>query len=155
VEIDTASRLRGLAALPLYEIESIRGSWGIHLPDGSVQPLDPAHVDMVDIYLGTDSPIDQGGLLRLKSPSLLAYRDPAWSTRTTGIQEIEEGWGEPIAPEDEYLDQVPVAPGRVYAIRTPEGHYAKLHISQIPGAPPERRIWFQWAWQPLQGYPRY
>jgi hypothetical protein len=154
-EIDTASRLRGLAALPLYEIGSVRGSSGIHMPDGSIQPLDPDRIDLVDVYLGTESPTDEGGPLRLKSPSLLAYLDPAWAERTTGIQEIEPDWGAPYAPEEGYLDQVPARPGRVYAIRTPEGHYAKLHISQVPGAPPERRIWFQWAWQPLQGYPRY
>jgi hypothetical protein len=154
-EIDTAARLRGLAGVPLYEIGSIRGSSGIHMPDGSVRPLDADQVDEVDLYLGTESPTDEGGSLRLKSPSLLAYLDPAWAGRQTGIQQIEEGWGDPVAPEDGYVDQVPVGPGRIYAIRTPEGHYAKLHISQVPGAPPERRIWFQWAWQPAVDYRRY
>jgi len=155
VEIETATPLIRLGGLPLYEIGSIRGTDGIHLPDGSIQPLDPESVDLVDLYLGTDSPTDGSGSLRLKSPRLLAYRNPAWETRTTGIQQIEGDWDEPIAPEEGYLDQVPVAPGRVYAIRTPEGHYAKLHVFQSGGAPPERRIYFNWAWQPLQGYPRY
>ena len=154
-EIDTASRLRGLAGLPLYEIESARGANGIHMPDGSIHPLDPDQIDLVDIYLGTESPTDEGGVLFLKSPSLLAYRDPAWAARTTGFQQIDEDWGAPIAPVEGYLDLVPVAAGHIYAVRTSEGHYAKLHVSQVPGAPPERRIWFQWAWQPAAGYPRY
>lgn len=154
-EIDTASRLRGFGVSPLFEIESRRGAKGVRISDGSIHPIDSGPASGIDLYLGTTDPEDGEGNLLFKSASRLSYRDPAWADRETGIKQVESDWGTPIAPENGYTDLVPVTPGSIYAIRTADGHYAKLQVSELRGAPPERRVEFQWAWQPIPDYPRY
>lgn len=153
--IETATRLDGFGNEPLFEIRSRRGQKGIHLPGGAIEIMDPEHVERIDLFLGTANPGDVGGPLRLKSPSLLAYEDPRWAQRVTGIQALGEDWALAIPPESGYEEEQPVVVGQVYALRTASGHYAKLRVVEATGAPPERRIEFQWAWQPIEGYPRF
>lgn len=156
-EIETAARLDGFGSRSLFEIGARpgRGEMGVRLRDGAVLPLEPSDVSDFDLYLGTADPEDQGGDLRVKSVSLLAYRDARWGARETGIRELGEDWAIPIAPEDGYAAQAPLVVARVYAIRTADGRYAKFRVNELRGSPPERRVEFQWAWQPAAGYPRF
>ncbi len=155
-EIDTAARLDGFGPAPLFEVASRRGPAGIHLPGGTVETLDAAQRDRIDLYLGTSDPRDQGGSLLLKSPSLLAYRDPAWADRVTGFADLGSVWDVAVPPaEGAYAQELPLKAGGIYALRTADDHFAKIRILELRGSPPERRIEFQWAWQPKPGYPRF
>lgn len=155
-EIATAPRLDGFGGAPLYEIRSRRGAKGIHLPDGSVAPVDDAAVTRVDLYLGTSDPQDNGGALTLKSPDRLSYRDPAWAGRVTGFFDLEGDWSVPVPPEDAPLvREIAVVKDAVIGVVTPEGHFGKLRVLELSGSPPERRLEYQWAWQPIPGYPRF
>jgi hypothetical protein len=156
-QIETAPPVTGLNRDPLYEIGSRRGRSAVHLPGGEVEVIDPALKERFDFYLGTSSETDAGGALQLKSPSRLAYIEPSWAGRTTLFREVPEDWSGSIPPRapDGYADVVPAKQGVVYAVYTAEGHYAKLRVLELRGASPERRIEFQWAWQPIEDYPRY
>ncbi|MBD3161643.1 MAG: hypothetical protein GF346_05325 [Candidatus Eisenbacteria bacterium] len=156
-EIQTAARLDGFGSASLFEIGARpgRGEMGVRIRDGAVLPLDPSSVSEFDVYLGTADPEDREGDLRLKSVSLLAYRSTRWSGRITGIRPLGNDWGIAVAPEDGYAQQAPLEVGTVYAIRTAEGHFAKMRVNELRGSPPERRVEFQWAWQPEPGYPRF
>jgi hypothetical protein len=153
--VETASRPDGIGSEPVFEVRSRRGAKGIHLPGGTVELMDPSQVERIDLYLGTANLEDESGSLRLKSPSRLAYLDARWAQRVTGIQVVGQDWGLPVPPEDGYVEEAPIVVGQVYALRTADGHYAKLRVAETTGAPPERRIEFQWAWQPIPGYPRF
>ena len=154
-EIETAARLDGLGGSSLYEISSRRGAMGLHLPGGVITPLDPERPEGIDLFLGTDGPLDQGGALVLKSPDLLSYRDPAWTSQVTGIAQLGTDWAVAIPPELPYGREAAVETDRVYALFTNDGHYAKFRVLELAGTAPERRIVFQWAWQPAPGYPRF
>jgi hypothetical protein len=157
-EIDTAARLDGLSQSSLYEVASVHGAYGVQIKTGRQFPIDPAYRDSIDVYLGTTASNDVGGNLLLKSPSLLAYRDPSWSARVTQIQRRGEDWSVATpAPEDSaaWGDYAAAATGSVYALRTADGHYAKFQIVDSHASPPERRIEFHWAWQPIPDYPRF
>jgi hypothetical protein len=154
-EVDTAARLDGFGTASLYEVSSRRGPKGVHLPGGSVEPLDPGQTGRIDLYLGTSGATDGPGELRIKSPSLLAYRDPAWAGRVTGIQILGTDWDVPVPGESPLLPEVPLVDKTIYALYTADGHYAKFRVLEVRGSSPERRIEFQWAWQPLPGYPRF
>jgi hypothetical protein len=154
-EFETAARLDGFGEGSLYEVSSRRGAKGVHLPGGSVESLDPQQTSRIDIYLGTSSTTDGPGELWLKSPSQLAYRDPAWAGRVTGIQELGTVWDVAVPGEGPMLREVQLTNRMVYALYTGDGHYAKFRVLDIHGSRPERRIEFQWAWQPLPDYPRF
>lgn len=155
-EIETAPRLDGFGRVPVYEIRSRRGAKGIHLPDGSVVPADAADVAGLDLYLGTSDAQDSGGMLMLKSPDRLAYRDPAWAGRVTGFFDLGNDWHLPAPPNDAVIvREIPVTKDDVIGVLTAEGHFGKIRILELAGSSPERRIEFQWAWQPIPGYPRF
>ncbi|MFB3906899.1 MAG: hypothetical protein ACE15D_00715 [Candidatus Eisenbacteria bacterium] len=151
--IETAARLDGFGTGPLYEAGSRRGLFGVRLPGGIVRLADPAMPDSIDFYLGTSDPQDGAGSLRLKSPSLLEYRDPRWASRVTRIQDAGSEWSIAAPLDAPFLLEVPVAVGHVYAILTADGHYAKVQISEQHASRPERRVEFHWAWQPIEDYP--
>lgn len=162
-EIETAPRLDGFSidpasgeTAPLYEVASRHGAFGLHLPGGQIEPLDPAIRDRIDLYLGTEGSDDQSGALRIKSPSLLAYRDVAWSGRATGIWKLGGTWQTAEAPEDPPLAAgAAVELGAVYGLVTAEGRYAKVRVLEQEGIYPDRAVWLQWAWQPIPGFPRF
>ncbi len=155
-EIETAPRLDGFGTGPIYEIRSRRGANGIHLTGGVVVPVDDAHPDGIDLYLGTSDAEDDGGALLLKSPDRLSYRSPAWAGRVTGLFDLGDRWGAPVPPEDAAIvREIAVTKDRVIGVITPEGHYGKVRILELAGSPPERRLEFQWAWQSIPGYPRF
>lgn len=156
-QVDTAPPLAGLNREPLYEMASRRGRKAVHLPGGEVEAIDPGNVSRFDFYLGTSSSNDGPGTPQLKSPDRLAYLDPAWGGRQTLFRELKGDWSNskpPPAPEG-YTPSVLARQGVVYAMYTADGHYAKVRILELRGAYPERRVEYQWAWQPLGGYERY
>jgi len=154
-EINTAARLDGFGVASLFEVQSRRGAKGVHLPGGLVEPMDPAHGERIQLYLGTEDAHDGRGELRLKSPSLRAYQDPSWAGQVTGIHYLREEWGQSTPPDTAYVWEAPVEAGKVFGLLTADGHHAKFRVLEMRGSSPERRIEFQWAWQPLAGYPRY
>jgi hypothetical protein len=154
-EIDTAARLDGFGNATLYEVASRRGARGVHLPGGTVEALDPERIDRIDLYMGTSDPADGPGTLWLKSPSELDYRDPSWAGRVTGLQFLGYEWDVAVPSDAPMVRKTPLLRGAVYALITADDHYAKFQVLEIHGTMPERRIEFQWAWQPLEGYPRF
>ncbi len=154
-EIDTAARLDGFGSGSLYEVSSRRGAKGVHLPGGLVETLDPVQIERIDLYLGTSDPSDGPGELRIKSPNLLSYRDPSWTSRVTGIQVLGSDWDAAMPNDGPMVREAQLIDNTVYAILTADGHYAKFRVLEVRGAPPERRVEFQWAWQSLSGYPRF
>ncbi len=106
-EISSAVRLDGYAVnavtgetSPLYEVKSLRGAFGLHVPGGQIEALDPAQRERFDIYIGSSGAEDGPGDLMLKSPSRLAYADPSWSGRVTGIWPLDGDWSTPVPPEN-------------------------------------------------------
>ena len=164
-EISTAVRLDGFArdpasgeTIPLYEVKSRRGAFGLHIPGGQIEPLDPDQRDRFDLYLGSSDAEDGSGEMMLKSPSLLAYLDPTWSGRVTGFWKLDGDWSTPEPPESPPLTtQVPVQLNSVYGFYSADGHYGKIWVlaDDRTGVFPNRRIWIKWAWQPIPGYPRF
>jgi hypothetical protein len=164
-EIETAVRPDGFASdphsgetTPLYEVKSRRGAFGLHLPGGEIEPLDPSQRDQFDLYVGSSGPEDGPGTLQLKSPSGLSYADPAWSGRVTGFWRLDGDWSTPIPPENPPLESsVPVVLNAVYGLYTADGHFAKIWVlpDDRTGIYPNRRVWIKWAWQPIPGYPRF
>lgn len=153
-EIDTASRIDGFGDA-LYEIASAHGAYGVQLRSGRQFPIEIAYRDSIDLYLGTPGD-DGGGDVYLKSPSLLAYRDAAWGARATLLQSLGENWEATTPASDiSWEESLPAVVGRVYALKTADGHYGKFRVLELRASPPERRIEFQWAWQPLAEYPRF
>jgi hypothetical protein len=164
-EISSAARLDGYAVnavtgetSPLYEVKSLRGAFGLHIPGGQIEALDPAQRERFDIYIGSSGAEDGPGVLMLKSPSSLAYADPSWSGRVTGIWPLDGDWSTPVPPENPSLStEVTIGLNEVYGIYTADGHYGKIWIlpDDRVGIYPNRRLWVKWAWQPIQGYPRF
>jgi hypothetical protein len=164
-EISTAVRLDGFSVdpasgetSPLYEIKGKRGAFGLHLPGGQIEPLDPAQRDRFDLYVGSSDAQDGPGTLMLKSPSRLAYADPAWGGRVTGLWALDGDWNTPSPPENPPLTtEIAISLNAVYGIYTADGHYGKIWVlpDNRTGIYPNRRIWIKWAWQPISGYPRF
>ena len=158
-EIDTAARPDGYGDLPLYEVQSPNHHpMGVRLSDGTLQPIDPNGRDQVDLYLGRAEAQDRSGELRLKSPSLLAYRDPAWADRVTSIWPIGsdlDAWSVPVPPDTSAVQEISVTINGVYAIRTADGHYGKIQISSLGASAPNTFSYYHWAWQPILNYPRF
>ncbi len=112
----------------------------------------PDRFDKTDLYLGTTATDDaQTAGLALKSPELLQrLGNSEWISRNADIKEIgtdfdvttTEGVGAGWA------DQQTVTEGKVYAIKTPSGNYAKVKVLDIEGAAGSRAITFKYAYQP-------
>lgn len=164
-EISSAVRLDGFAVdpasnetSPLYEVKGRRGAFGLHIPGGQIEPLDPAMRERFDLYIGTRDSLDGPGGLMLKSPSRLSYADQAWIGRVTGFWRMDGDWSTPVPPENPPLStEIEVELNAVYGIYTADGHYGKVWVlpDDRTGIFPNRRIWIKWAWQPIPGYPRF
>lgn len=142
----------------LFEAGRFNGGHGVDvstLARVAVDPGDPSPLPGVDVYVGTTDALDGAGGLQLKSVSLLANRDPAWGAREVLIKELGDDWAISTTTDDEWLTAVPAARDRVYAVKTPEGHYAKLRITDVQGAHPNRSVRLQVAYQTLPDYPSF
>jgi len=122
-----------------------------------IQPTDPVAVDQVDFYIGTDDPMDGPGRLMLKSVSLLANRHPAWAARPILIKKIGSDFRISTTTDDGWLDQVEIQEETVYALKLPEGNYAKVEVPRdaVIGIQPYRRVRLQWAYQLIPDYPNF
>lgn len=148
----------------IQEIRHPLGGQAFDLSTGSVVPLDPSDPSgrfSRDLYFGTSDPLDlggEGGLAagpRLKSVSALANRDPLWAQRRVLVKRIGTSWQTGPITDDGWSEEVDLELGAVYAIKTPEGNYAKLLVADLQGAiSPYRQLTVKWAYQLVPGYPR-
>jgi len=148
----------------VQEIGNPSGVQGIDLSSGEVRRLDPADASALaafDLYFGTTDPFDgpgpPGSLAgpRLKSVSELANRNPAWAARVVQIKYLGTNWEVPAIVDDGWSREVDLFEGAVYAVKTPEGNYAKILVSSLTGeVSPYRQLSLKWAYQTVRGYPK-
>jgi len=146
------------------ELWQAGGGDGLDLSSGWVRALDPddaSGLPLVDAYLGTADPLDGAGggeepaPLRLKSVSALANRNPAWAARGVGLKRLGTNWDVGPIADDGWGESVDVVEGAVYALKTPEGNFAKLLVIEVHGlVHPYRRVTIRWAYQLLADYPK-
>jgi hypothetical protein len=138
------------------------GVQGIDLSRGEVRRIDPADASSMaafDLYFGTSDPLDGPGPPetpagpRLKSVSLLAARNPAWAPRLVLLKRLGTSWEIPPVTDDGWSEEVDLVPGAVYAVKTPEGNYAKILVATLVGeVSPYRQLSLHWAYQTIPGY---
>jgi hypothetical protein len=161
-EIDTAARAVGQARIWEFA-DSVEPS-GFELSTGDVLPMTAENIDRIDLYLGTtERNDDASGLLAIKSPHLVASAED-WSSRVAGMKLIGS-WDDPTTTPDSLESQVTLGPpadavGKVLAIRTPEDaggqvHFAKIRILSVTGAPGDRSMEIEYAYQAVPDYIRF
>ena len=148
----------------IQEIRNPLGGQAFDLSTGDVRPLDPSDPSgrfSRDLYFGTSDPFDLGGdhgleaTPRLKSVSALANRDPLWSERRFLLKKLGEQWLIGPITDEGWSEEVDLELGAVYAIKTPEGNYAKLLVADLQGSvSPYRQLSVKWAYQTVPNYPR-
>jgi hypothetical protein len=125
----------------------------------AVLPLDPSNPSRIaerDFYFGTTDSLDREGNLVLKSVSELANRNPAWASRELLIKPLGvDNWNATTTTDEGWSTRAPVQLRGVYAIKTPEGNYAKVWVTGVSRFPPERIVTFVWAYQPIPNYPSF
>ncbi|MBK8229906.1 MAG: hypothetical protein IPK72_04800 [Candidatus Eisenbacteria bacterium] len=141
-----------LAVFP--ERRHLNGGLALDLSAGRARLLDPGDASGLaerDIYL--DGGREDGtGPLEMRSVSLLAGDNPAWGARVCLLKRIA---GEPdvsTTSDDGWSTTVAVETGAVYALKTPEGNYAKLSVTSVAGFAPNRHAHVSWAYQTIPGY---
>lgn len=129
------------------------------LSAGVVRPLDVSDASGMaqrDFYIGTVDAFDQGGGLVLKSVSELANRNPAWGDRVVQIKRIGvDNWTVATTDDEGWSTKADLTQLGVYALKTPEGNFAKVWITGVSRFPPERIITFIWAYQTIPNYPSF
>ena len=155
---DMSPRPENLIA-QVFEMARFSGGHGVDLSAQSrllLDPNDPSPLPGVDLYVGTSDPLDGPGTLMLKSVSLLANRNEAWGSREVLIKTLEEEeWEVATTTDDEWSTSVPAVRDHVYAVKTPEGNYAKLRVTDVQGGHPNRSVRLQIAYQTLPNYPSF
>ncbi len=132
------------------------GPLAIDMSAGAVRPLDVHDASGLsdrDLYFGTSDPMDGPGPVWMKSVSLLANRNEVWSGRVVRFKSLGEDWNINTTTDDGWEEQVPVVVGRVYAALLPEGNYAKIQITSLEGAHPNRLTQLRWAYQTIPDFP--
>ena len=156
--IDMSPRPENLIA-QVFEMARFTGGHGVDLSEQSrllLDPNDPSPLPDVDLYLGTSDFLDGPGTLMLKSVSLLSNRNEAWAGREVLIKSLEEAeWDVSTTTDDEWSTSAPAIRDRVYAVKTPEGNYAKIRVTDVQGGHPNRTVRLQVAYQTLSGYPNF
>lgn len=134
------------------------GSFALDLSAGTVHPIDvynPSEVSDRDLYFGTSDPMDGRGPVWMKSVSLLANRNEAWSDRVVRFKLLGYDWSVNTTTGDGWMEQVPVERDLVYAVLLPEGNYAKIQITGVEGGHPYRQIQLRWAYQTIPDFPAF
>lgn len=162
-EIDLAPRPEWTKQL--QEIRNPAGGGSLDLSAGEVRSLDPTDATGLfayDLYFGTSDPLDDPGPAanpatpRLKSVSLLANRNADWARNRVRIKRLGSDWGVTSVSDDGWSEEVELESGAVYAVRTPEGCYAKLLVADLSTTvSPYRQLTVKWAYQSIPGYPKF
>jgi len=166
IELDTAPRPE-FDSDTVYEFAAANQPSGLRLQSGNAFRMTSQLLvladnrDSIDVYIGTSHATDGGsGTLRLKSPHLVDNSDSAWAGRDADIMYLgnsEDAW-DAYAPEAtgwaDFQDEA-LTEGAVFAVRTPDGHYAKLRVIDVDGTAPQRQVRCRIAYQPLPNYPRF
>jgi hypothetical protein len=157
-EKDAAPRPQGLGqqmseiGYPERTPQAFDFSRGVQI---SFDPANPSDVPSIDFYLGTTAADDGEGPLALKSPDLLAPRNPVWETRTVEFKVIGGDWSIGETDTTGFSREAPVGLDTVVAVRLPEGRYAKVQVTSILNSYPYRQIQYRWAYQPIPDYPKF
>lgn len=163
-ELSEASAEVDASPRPSYVLEvfrEFRGTQGrsaVDLSAGSARPINlqnPTDLSSYDLYLGTEAAEEREGTLYLKSVSELAPLNPAFAARQVSIKRLDESWDAYTTTDDGWQTQALVERGAAYAVKLPEGNYAKLRVTGDAGSYPERFIQLQWAYQTIPNYPRF
>jgi hypothetical protein len=153
----TAYSLPG-GAVELREIDHPQGAQAVDLSDGgavrALDPRDTSAVDRFDLFVGADSA--HPGELALKSVSLLRGIDPAWGARRVGIKAIGTNWDARTTTDDGWAEEAELVEGEVYALKLPEGNFAKIELFDvIRGYAPYRQANLKWAYQVIPDFPHF
>lgn len=155
-EVLGAGRTEGTGEI----IEEFRsaGDSGFDFSTGETVALsvgNPNRFDDTDVYLGTTADNDTiTAGLSLKSPELLVnYGDNEWISKDADLKEIgtEFDITTTETPGAGWANAKDVVEGKVYAIKTPSGNYAKMKILDVEGLPGSRKITFKYAYQSTAG----
>jgi len=117
-----------------------------------------SNADIIDLYLGTDTPDDGYGNLELKSPSIVGSGRDVWKSRRAGILMMDVL---PLsAPYDVQeitsIDKKQSEPCRIgsrYLVRTPDGYELVIRVESIDGEFPDRRIEIQYIYRLVETAP--
>ena len=153
VEVNGSPRPEWVQA-QFTELNHRLGASALDLSTGRMLSLDPADASGIasrDLYL--DGGID--GALELRSVSRLSEVNPAWSARAAQIKPLGEDWEVSTTTDDGWSDAVEIQEDGVYAIKLPEGNYAKVRVADITGFAPNRQIQVVWAYQTIPSYPSF
>ncbi|MFN8548903.1 MAG: hypothetical protein U0527_13285 [Candidatus Eisenbacteria bacterium] len=132
------------------------GAIALDLSAGRARVLDPNNATgRADRDLFLDGGPSGLGPLELNSVSLLAEFDPAWAERPVLLKRLGTDWAVGTTSDDGWALTVAVRAGDVYAIKLPEGNYAKLRVTDVVGSAPNRQAQVVWAYQTIPGYPSF
>jgi hypothetical protein len=155
-ELPGAGRIEGTGMI-IEEFVST-GDSGFDFSAGLTVALSSGNPDRftaTDVYLGTTAEDDASSSpLALKSPELLArLGNSEWISKDADIKQIGTNFdiATTEAPGTGWANAQEAVEGKVYAIKTPSGNYAKLKILDIGGVVGSRRITFKYAYQPTAG----
>lgn len=155
-ELDLSPRPEWILA-EFSERRHLNGGLALDLSAGRGRLLDPADASGVaerDVYL--DGGREDGtGPLEMRSVSLLAGENPGWGARVSLLKRIAGGRDVSTTTDDGWATTVAVEAGAVYAVKTPEGNFAKVVVSDVAGFAPNRHAHVFWAYQTIPGYPSF
>lgn len=149
-EVQAAGRSDGAGRI--LEEFAASGDSGFDFSSGNTVSLkqdNPDRFVLTDIYLGTGATNDtSSAVLSLKSPALLVRLNSQWANRSASIKFLGTDWEVNTTTDGGFSSQLDVLAGAVYAIKTPNGNYAKLKVDTMSGTPGSRSITFRYAYQP-------
>jgi len=118
-----------------------------------VYSMDLAYLTFIDLYLG----VDDSNYLTLKSPSLFGTE---WSSRVANIKRLGiatnglASFGE-AGSIGTSKSQILTQPGTTFTVQI-GSHYTKIYfVNFVGGAYPDRGIYFQAAYQEVEGYDHF
>jgi hypothetical protein len=155
-EINASPRPEGTGSI--YEKASaLENDSAFDLSEGQHYSFVIENASHCDIYLGTVQANDASGDLYLKSPDQVQSSNN-WTSRNTQLKDI--GFAGDRAAFDSlatttdsgWLKKSLIIPNHVYAIKTPDNHFAKLWVIGTDGTSPNRTINFTYAYQTVENY---
>ncbi len=116
------------------------------------------NAEIIDLYLGTDSPGDGYGNLELKSPSIVGSRHSVWKSRNAGILlmdvlPLEAPYDVQELTSMEKRQSEPCRIGARYLVRTPDGYELVIRVESVDGEFPDRRIEIQYLYRLIETAP--
>lgn len=149
-EVQASARPEGAGRI--LEEFAANGESGFDFSTGlavSLNQDNAARFTLTDIYLGTGAVDDASTSgLSLKSPAFLVRLNSEWTSQIATIKFLGTDWDVNTTSATGFGEQTDVLAGAVYAIRTPDGNYAKLGVDSISGEAGSRSITFRYAFQP-------